>query len=409
MTASADRAYELADRFREHGVPVVLGGSHASAIPEEALEHADAVVVGEAEGAWELLLEDFRRGGRAALRRLYRAGTRPDLASLGFPDLEAVRRSGQYAITNLFNITRGCPHNCSFCSVTRMLGRKVRCRPVEAVVREIAAPLERLERPSLRERFHVFVDDNIMANKGYAKRLFRALIPYRLLWVSQTSVNSAYDDELLELAAASGCKGVFIGLETVSQESLSEIGKTQNRIEYYREAVRKFHRHGIFVEGAFIFGFDHDGPQVFQRTVEFARKIRLDGVQYTILTPLPGTDFYDRIEAQGRFITREWRRYDCTHPVFQPLRMSPEALQAGLHWAYRKTYSLGGILARTASALADRRRGYFPLLLGFNLGYRKTMKHMFDTAFNPARIPPARLRELFAARGVLSSPPAGTA
>jgi radical SAM superfamily enzyme YgiQ (UPF0313 family) len=398
MTASADRAYEIADRYRELGVPVVLGGSHVSALPEEALEHADSVVVGEAEGAWELLLKDLRRGGKPALKKRYQTPTRPDLAALPFPDLELARRSGRYAITNLFNTTRGCPHNCSFCSVTKMLGRKIRYRPVEAVVREIARPLEALERPNLRDRFHVFVDDNIMANKAYAKKLFRALIPYRILWVSQTSVNSAYDDELLELAAASGCKGVFIGLETVSEGSLSEIGKSQNRIDHYQEAVRKFHSKGIFVEGAFIFGFDHDGPEVFQQTAEFVKKIRLDGVQYTILTPLPGTDFYDKIEAEGRFIDRNWRNYDCTHPVFRPLRMSPEALHAGLHWAYKKTYSFGGILARTLSALTDPRRPYFPLLLGFNLGYRKTMKHMFDTALNPARMPAARLKQLFAAK-----------
>jgi len=402
MTASADRAYEIADRYRELGVPVVLGGSHVSAVAEEALEHADSVVVGEAEGAWDRLVEDFRRGGRPALRPRYKADTLPDLSGLPFPDLELARRSGHYVITNLFNTTRGCPHNCSFCSVTKLLGRKIRYRPVEAVVREIVRPLEAVERPNLRDRFHVFVDDNIMANKAYAKRLFRALIPHRILWVSQTSVNSAYDDEMLELAAASGCKGVFIGLETVSQASLSEIGKSQNRIEYYQEAVRKFHSKGIFVEGAFIFGFDHDGPEVFQETVRFTRKIKLDGVQYTILTPLPGTDFYDKIQAEGRFIDRNWRNYDCTHPVFRPLRMSPEALQAGLHWAYKKTYSLGGVLARTSSALTDPRRRYFPLLLGFNLGYRKTMKHMFDTAFNPAGMPAARIKELLASKAALA-------
>jgi radical SAM superfamily enzyme YgiQ (UPF0313 family) len=409
MTASAARAYEIADRFRDLGVPVVLGGSHVSALPEEALAHADSVVVGEAEGVWETLLADLRRDGPKGLRRSYQAEGHPDLADLPFPNLELARRSGKYVITNLYNTTRGCPHNCSFCSVTRTLGRKIRYRPVEAVVREITRPLEAVDRPTLRDRFHVFVDDNIMANKAYAKKLFRALIPHRILWISQTSVNSAYDDELLELAAQSGCKGVFIGLETVSEGSLSEIGKSQNRIDYYREAVHKFHKRGIFVEGAFIFGFDHDGPEVFQETVRFARKTRLDGVQYTILTPLPGTDFYEKIEAEGRFIDRDWRRYDCTHPVFRPLGMSPEALQAGLHWAYKKTYSLGGILGRTLSALADPRRPFFPLLLGFNLGYRKTMKHMFETALNPAKIPAGRLKELFRAKTALMVSRAKTA
>ena len=178
--------------------------------------------------------------------------------------------------------------------------------------------------------------------------------------MSQTSVNSAYDDEMLELAAASGCKGVFIGLETVSQASLSEIGKTQNRIDYYQEAVRRFHSKGIFVEGAFIFGFDHDGPEVFQETVRFARKIRLDGVQYTILTPLPGTDFYDKIEAEDRFIDRNWRHYDCTHPVFRPRLMSPEALQAGLHWAYKRPTACGTSWPAPPPPSATPGAGTFP-------------------------------------------------
>jgi len=352
---------------------------------DEALGHADSVVIGEAEGAWEELLEDFRKGGKAALKKTYKCREVPDMAKVPFPRLKIAKDSKNYIFTNMLSITRGCPHNCSFCSVTQLLGRKIRLRPIPAVMEEIKALIGDAEKPSLKDRFFVFVDDNIMANRKYAKELFRELIPYKILWVSQTSINSAYDDEMLDLAAQSGCKGVFVGFESVSKESLEEIGKSQNKIEFYKEGIRKFHKRGIFVEGAFIFGFDSDGPEVFKDTVDFVNTTGMDGVQYTILTPLPGTDFYKKIEEEGRFIERRWSQYDCTHPVFTPAKMSAKQLELGLHWAYTSTYSLRSIFKRSLTALTDRRWKYFTMLVAFNLGYRKIMKYMAKTAVHPSR------------------------
>ena len=397
MTASATRAYEIADAYRIRGIPVVLGGAHASVLPEEALLHANAVVTGEAETIWGVLLDDFKRGGQKALKRIYCSKNFPDMEIVPIPSADTLNLQCTYVIDNLLNITRGCPHNCSFCSVTRLLGKKIRHRPVEAVIDHIKKGLAGKKKPTLRDRFYVFVDDNIMADRVYAKELFRALIPLNILWISQASINSAYDDEMLELAAQSGCVGVFIGLESISQDSLDEIKKTQNHPNFYRDGVKRFQKKGIFVEGAFIFGFDHDGPEVFRKTADFACRLGLDGVQYTILTPLPGTDFYETIETTARFTESNWAQYDTLHLVFKHPSMNTEDMEAGLHYAYKRTYSLRGILTRTLQALADRRWKFFFMLLAFNLGYRRNLHYMWKSARDPSRIgkgyPDGNIRE----------------
>jgi len=378
MTSTAPRAYEIAAKFRKRKIPVILGGPHISFMREEAIQHADSVVIGETEGAWEKLIEDFKRGGRKALKKFYENKEKPDLSKIPFPRWNLLKKDS-YIVTKVLHLTRGCPYNCSFCSVSQLFGRKIRYRPVEKVVDYI----ERNIGESLASRFFAFLDDNITANRDYAKKLFRALIPYKIIWMSQASVNAAYDEELLNLAGKSGCKGLFVGLETLSEESLNEIGKSQNKISFYKEAIKRFHHYGIFVEGAFIFGFDHDKKDVFEKTVRFVNKVKLDGIQYTILTPLPGTDFYKKIEDEGRFIDRDWSNYDCGHIVYQPKNMSPEELQAGLNWAYKKTYSLGSVFTRITGIFSGGRGKYLIPLLIFNLGYKKTGKRMFRQAWNP--------------------------
>jgi len=380
MTSAAPRAYEIADEFRKKKVPVVLGGPHVSFMQDEASEHANAVVIGEAEGAWEKLIKDFKKGGKKFLKKFYKSDKKPDLSEIPLPRWDLLKK-GSYIVTKVLHITRGCPYNCSFCSVTKLFGRKVRCRPVEKVIKYIKENIGK----SLSSRFFAFLDDNIMGNRSYAKKLFRALIPYKIIWMSQASVNSAYDEELLDLAGKSGCKGLFVGLETLSEESLEEIGKSQNKIEFYKEAIKRFHRHGIFVEGAFIFGFDSDRKDVFEKVVRFVNEVKLDGIQYSILTPLPGTAFYERIEKEKRFIDRDWSNYDCGHIVYQPKNMSPQEIQAGLNWAYKKTYSLSSILRRSMGIFSGGRGKYLIPLWIFNLGYRRTCKNMFKKAWNPNR------------------------
>ncbi len=378
-TAGASRAYEIADTYMENDIPVVLGGPHVSFMVEEALRHADSVVAGECEGKWQKLLEDFRRGGRNMLRPVYHSEHKPDLAGVPLPRMDIVNRS-KYITPRVIHITRGCPYNCSFCSVSEMFGRKIRFRPVEQVVKFVKENAGR----SLNERLFVFLDDNIMAHREYARELFTALIPHNILWISQTSINSAYHEDLVELAGKSGCIGLFAGLETISSTALEEIGKAQNRIEFYHTAIERFHKHGIFVEGAFIFGFDSDTGDVFEKTVKFVNKLQLDGVQYSVLTPLPGTRFFRQIEEEGRFTSRHWGDYDCAHVVCRPRSMSTEELQGGFHWAYKKTYGLKSILRRTAGVLKNWKRiKYYPFVLIFNMGYRYTCNTMFSSAWNP--------------------------
>jgi len=339
MTATAPRAYEIASKFRRIGVPVVLGGPHPSLMYEEAREYADTVIIGEAEGAWERLLSDFMKNGKSGLKPYYQNQSRPDLAAIPFPRLELLKSMGNYAFTNLLHTSRGCPYNCSFCSVKQLLGNIPRHRPISDIVEQIKA----IRKDTLIGKVFIFLDDNIMINNRYAKQLFREIAELDIMWISQTSINSTGDDELVELAGKSGCLALFIGLESISENSLEEMRKSQNKIAYYEQAIRKLHRQGIFVEGAFIFGFDSDRKDVFEKTVRFAKKLRLDGVQYSILTPLPGTDLYNTIKSENRFIEQDWSKYDCAQVVFRPRHMSPEELEAGLSWAYKKTYSFWGI------------------------------------------------------------------
>ena len=381
MTATAPRAYEIASEFRRKGVPVVLGGPHPSLMYEEAREYANSIVIGEAEGAWEQLVSDFMKNGKSGLKPKYKNQSRPDLAAIPFPRQDLLKSMGNYAFTNLLHVSRGCPYNCSFCSVKQLLGSKPRHRPISDMVKQVKA----LRKDTLIGKVFIFLDDNIMVNSRYAKQLFKELAELDIMWISQTSVNSIDDDELVELAGKSGCIALFIGLESISENSLEEIGKSQNKISFYEQAVRKLHKQGIFVEGAFIFGFDWDRKDVFEKTAKFAEKLKLDGVQYSILTPLPGTDLYKKLEAENRFIDRDWSKYDCAQVVFKPLNMSPEELYAGSSWAYKKTYSYWGILRRILSALGDSRIKHFPHLVAFNIGYRSSYRHRFKYARNPNR------------------------
>lgn len=333
-TQTATRAYGIADGFRAKGVKVVLGGMHASALPEEAAQHADAVVVGEAEGVWPRLLADFRDG---RLRGLYRGEKNISLAGLPTPRRDLIQREG-YLFPDTVCTTRGCPFGCSFCAVTSFFGGVHRSRPVEEVVKEI----EGLE----GRRLVFFVDDNIAADKGRAKQLFRALIPHRLAWIGQASVTVARDPELLSLAAASGCLSLFLGIESITPANLQLVGKRHNVVEEYEEAIRRIHAQGIAVFGAFIFGLDHDTEDVFELTVRFARRNRLEGAQFNVLTPYPGTPLLADMEREGRILTRDWAQYRGDRVVFAPRLMSMQRLKEGHDWAWREFYSLGSIRER---------------------------------------------------------------
>ncbi len=333
LTVTARRAYEIADAYRTNGVKVVLGGIHPSILPEEAGRHADAIVIGEAEGIWPTLIEDFREN---KLKAVYQTSKRPDLGSLPLPRRDLFARQG-YHFRNTLSTTRGCPYSCAFCTVTSFFGHTYRTRPVDDICRE----LESLGKGN----FIIFLDDNIVGNPRFAKELFRALVPYKINWVAQASVTIAKDEELLKLAADSGCISLLIGFESISPTSLAAVGKKINEVNGYEEAIKRIHIYGIGVHGFFIFGFDDEEESVFERTVCFAQKIRLETAQFDYLTPYPGTAFGDSMDKAGRILSKDWTRYGY-EIVFEPKSMTREAMKRGYDWAWRRYYGMTAIWRR---------------------------------------------------------------
>lgn len=355
-TPAALHAYHIADTFRARGVPVVLGGPHPSLLPQEAQQHADAVVVGEAEETWPALLDDFRHGQMA---RLYRAARPPSLH--GLPDARRDLLEGRWYSKGVLIASRGCPYACEYCTLPAMYHRGVRYRPIEEVAAEVAA---------LPGKPIVFWDDNLVADPQYAKALFRAITPYRKWWTAQVTVAAAEDEELLRLAADSGCKAFFIGLESFSQVSLDGTGKPFNRVEHYREVVSRLHSYGIAVQSGIMFGFDGDDRDVFARTVDAADALRLDGATISMVVPFPGTALYQRLDREGRILTRDWSKYNGrTDAVFRPAQMSPQQLEEGFDWARRQFYSWSSIWTR----LSHSHTGLEWNVLR-NVGYRRALR-----------------------------------
>jgi radical SAM superfamily enzyme YgiQ (UPF0313 family)/anti-anti-sigma regulatory factor len=333
MTAMAHRAYDIADHFRRRGAKVVLGGMHPTALPDEGLSHADAVVIGEAEELWGALLGDVARG---ELKLVYKGDQFPAMEKIPIPRRDLFR-PGAYMTTNCVQATRGCPYGCDFCTVTEFFGGKFRLRPIDKIVREVE---------SLPGKFVVFVDDNITGHRKYAKELFQAMAPLGKKWGSQTTLNMADDTELLDLAAQSGCSSMFVGLETINESNLKSVNKYFNKVSKYREQFQKFHDHGIMMNTGLIFGFDGDHEGVFEKTVDFLERNQIELAQFSVLTPLPGTRQLEHMHAEGRLTTMDWRHYDGVHCVFRPKQMTPEVLEAGCHWAWQAYYSIPSIARR---------------------------------------------------------------
>ena len=333
FTAEITNTYAIADNFRKRGVPVVLGGVHVSALPEEALEHADVVLIGEAEGVWDGLLRDLEAG---KLQRIYRADTFCDMQGMKLPMRNLLSRK-MYVSFHTIQATRGCPFDCDYCAVTDFFGSTFRMRPVMDVVGEIR---------TFDTHDFFFVDDNLCGNPDYAKELFRALIPLRKNWGGQTSITFARDNELLELYAKSGGRYAFIGFETLSEENLIKVNKKWNEVNAYGEAVRKIHDAGINIVGSFILGLDEDDISVFKRIFEFIMEHQIDAAQFHILTPFPGTRLFAALEAEGRIFDWDWNKYNTCEVVFKPKKMTVKELQDGYYWIYRQTYSFFNTLRR---------------------------------------------------------------
>lgn len=333
FTTLALRAYQIADELRRRGKKVILGGVHVWARPEEAKRHADAIVVGEAEGIWHKVIEDFQNG---TLQERYDAPWLDEWRISPRRDLIDPRK---FMTVNVVQTSRGCPHNCDFCSVTAYQGREMRHRPIDDVMKEIE---------SLKGRDLLFLDDNIFGDLKYARELLKALIPLKKRWFGQAPYYVSGKKDLMELARESGCKALFIGFESIEDNSLKQVSKDWGHVpayEKYERSIKDFHAYGFYVIGSFIFGFDHDDKSVFDRTVDFALKNRIELVNLGILTPLPGTRLFRTFEEQGRIISYDWSKYDATHVVFQPKQMTPEQLQQGLYRAYERFYTGRSVLS----------------------------------------------------------------
>lgn len=351
ITGTAPRSYMLADKFRTQGIPVVLGGVHPTLCPQEAQAHADSLVTGYAEDSWPQLLRDFARG---QMQPRYQQAADLDLGGRPRPRRDLIKLD-RYFTPHTVEATRGCIHHCKFCVVPSAWGR-----PRQKPVREVIEDIEAMNAKSV-----IFLDLNLIADEDYAKKLFRELAALRITWAGLATTKIAWDKELLKLASRSGCRGLLVGFETVSMDALAESAKKFSSHESYEIVIKKLHDAGIAIMGTFVFGFDADGPDIFDRVTEFVVKNKIDLPRFSVLTPFPGTPLFRRLEAEGRILNTNWELYDGQHVVYQPAQMSADALLRGVERAWKETYSWSNIARR----LSGSRRMLLKAMAA-NLGYR---------------------------------------
>ncbi len=353
---TAKRAYQIASEYRKRGVPVVMGGIHATLCPEDVAQYAESVVIGQAEELWETVLRDAERG---TLQTYYRAPARPDLS--GFVPDRRIFGGKDYLPLAMVERGRGCQFQCDFCSVQSAYDHSYASRPIDDVVTELLT----LKNSPLV----FFVDDNITGNMAQAKEFLRALIPLKIRWVSQGSLNAAYDEEFLELLRLSGCMGLLIGFESLNPETLQKMNKTVNAVRPdFEEALANLRRYGIRIYATFVFGYDDDTPESFARTVKFALDHRFFMAAFNHLVPFPGTPLYRRLEAEGRLLYERWwmaEDYSFNQVPFRPLQMSPEELELGCYGSRNAFYSLPSIIRRGADRVnlsEGRMLFYYPMI-----------------------------------------------
>jgi len=353
LTGTAPRAYRWAAHFRKQGAAVVLGGIHASLCPEEMMPHADSVMTGFSETTWPEMIRDFCKGN---LKSRY-DGFGGDVSKLPQPRRDLQKRLG-YAMPHAVTATRGCGCDCAFCSIPAA-DYGWQTRPVEKVIDEIRR---------IPARRFTFNDVNLLQDRGYALELLAALRPLGKLWGGLATVSTGTDPEMLQALQRAGCQYLLCGFESLSNGSLDSINKGFNRVGEYRSCMEAFHESGISIQGCFIFGLDDDRKDIFEKTVDIVNELKIDIPRYAISTPYPKKALFQTLEKEGRLLHTHWAHYDTQHVVFQPRNMSPEELDAGFREAYRQTFKLGSIRARTKTSP-------HPLITGIgNLAYRRYLK-----------------------------------
>lgn len=350
-TYTAKRAYEISTRFRQLGKQVVLGGFHPTLVPKEAIEYADAVVIGEVEDIWTRVIEDSQK---RKLQKYYKSDTRPVLN--GVKPRREIFKHKQYLPISLVESGRGCKFSCNFCSISSFFNQSYVARPIQEIIREIE---------SLNKRFIFLVDDNINVDRERSKEFFKALIPLRITWVSQASINIAEDEELLCLMKKSGCFGLLIGFESLNNNNLKQMGKEWNGgIEHYTKALKRLRGHGIGIYATFVFGYDDDDVDSFSNTLDFAIENKFLLAAFNHLVPFPGTPLYNQLKKEGRLLFDKWwldSKYRFGDVAFHPKQMSPEELSQGCMEARRKFYRFSSILRRFSDLKANCRNPYIAM------------------------------------------------
>jgi radical SAM superfamily enzyme YgiQ (UPF0313 family) len=351
---TARRGFAIGARYRARGIPVVFGGSHASLAPHDVRAHATSVLIGSAEGIWDRVLADAVAG---ALAPEYRS---PDTGALLRYrlrwELLGDKRYSVYSVV----ATRGCPLRCSFCSIPPMYDRQIRRRAIEDVLADIAA---------MRSNRFILWDENPTADRHFAETLFQAMAPLRRTWFAETTTMVARDERLLRTMRAAGCRGIYLGVESVTQDSLNHVKKGFNRASGYREMVARLQGNGIAAHAGIVFGFDHDDADTFDRTLEYLAHCKFNSASLKILTPYPGTPLHDAMQRDGRIFDTNTDNFDEQHVVFTPRQLGVEALRDGYRRAVRSFYSLGSIARRVAGNVTTLGVGdVWPYLA--NLGWR---------------------------------------
>lgn len=335
FTCQAPRAYEIADEFRKRGKTVIMGGIHVSALPSEALKHVDSIIVGEADYLWANVIDDFKNN---KLKSIYKCSQLHDLKNLPIPRYDLVKKTNYIMPFMPVQASRGCPHNCDFCTVTRFFGGSYRLRPINEVIRDVKA--------SGSKRI-LFVDDNIVANRKYARELFTRLIPLKIRWVSQSTINIGRFPDLCRLATKSGCFGLFIGVDSVNQASLDIVGKKQNKVSEYYRLLKSARKNGLSTMLSIIVGLDGDNKGIFDDTIKFVSNIKPFMPIIGVPIPYPGTGMANKLEAENRLLHKNWSKYRGVNVVFSPKLLDRRQLEIETLSTYKKLYTFKFIVKRS--------------------------------------------------------------
>jgi radical SAM superfamily enzyme YgiQ (UPF0313 family) len=341
VTRSAYHAYDIAREFRQRGVKVVLGGIHPTVLPNEALEHADVVVRNQGEQIWPQLLHDYQQG---EMKPIYDGELSVPFESLPLPRRDLIKHPELYLTTKVIAATRGCPYSCTFCTSGVAIGREYRVRKVAEVVKEIE---------SIPGQYVVFLDDNLGVDRKFAKELFSALIPSKVRWAGAISVNALSDEQLVQLAAKSGCMSLGVGFESLSQKTLKAMGKLKtNNPGDYEMLVTRLHDSGILIYGYFLLGYDPDTPATYEQLTDFIEENHIEMPSINVLIPYPGTPIYEQFERENRILHKNWDLYDSAggYVVYQPKNMTREQLVESYLRMTQRIYSYPSMVSRILGA-----------------------------------------------------------